>query len=69
MKPSDRIKELCRKICASRGRHQPSTKDLSDALPYAIVELLDEEWAKDQATIAELAKKHPEAVAPFKSEP
>lgn len=43
MKPSDRIKQLCKDICARVGNHQPSKLQLADALPAAITEYLDEQ--------------------------
>lgn len=46
MKPSERIKQLCKEICAREGQHQPRAQQLTDVLPNAIVEYLDEEAAK-----------------------
>jgi hypothetical protein len=52
-KPSERIKELCRKVCASHGKHQPSTRDIDNALPYAIVEYLDEQHSEEVPQVSE----------------
>lgn len=48
-KPSERIRELCKNVCAKAGKHQPSTKDLAYAMPFAIASFLDEEDEKRQA--------------------
>ncbi len=42
IKPSDRIKQLCKDICARVGAHQPTKLQLHDAMPAAIAEYLDE---------------------------
>lgn len=54
--PEERIKELSREICAEGGAHQPSTKQLTEALPSAIVRFLNEKHAADQAA-AKAAKE------------
>ncbi len=55
-KPSERIDIICREICAERGRHQPSSADLEQAMPYAIARYLDEQAeTKAGPGIAEVA--------------
>jgi hypothetical protein len=42
-KPSDRIKELCAEVCRVNGKPKPSSMNLLDALPVALMMYLDEE--------------------------
>lgn len=58
--PEERIKELSREICAEGGAHQPSTKQLTEALPVAIVRFLNEEHAARPRTLQELIRANPE---------
>lgn len=57
MKPSDRIKQMCRELCAEMGNTSPTVVDLMDVLAPCIMKYLDEQQVENEKRMVWLANK------------